>query len=95
MPKRHAAQRSCCFQSKRLEQLGERIEEVGYDAGLFVCHGRMTGNGQFLGMNLLGDGEREVIPLSVALLLVGRNRIVNLCLHAVVGKEGFQFITTR
>ena len=53
-------------------------------ARLFVCHGRMTGDAKLLLVNLFRDGQFKGIPLLIALLLVGRNRIMNLRLYTMV-----------
>lgn len=55
----------------------------------------MTGDGEFLRMNLFGDWQGEAIPISIALLFVRRDGIMDLGLHAVVAEILLQFITTR
>lgn len=62
----------------------KRIEEVGYVAGLFVGHGGIAGDGEFLGVNALGNRERQVMPFGITALLVGRNRIMDFGLNAIV-----------
>ena len=54
----------------------------------------MAGNGELLGMNELSDGQRKRSPLFVALLLMGRNGIVNLGLDAVISEVAFEFVAT-
>ena len=54
----------------------------------------MTGDGEFLRMNLFGDWQGEAIPISIALLFVRRNGIMDLGLHAVVAEILLQFVTT-
>ena len=46
----------------------------------------MAGNGKFLSVNLLSDGEREIIPIAVATLLVRRYGIMNLSLNTIILK---------
>ena len=53
----------------------------------------MTGDGEFLRMNLFGDWQGEAIPISIALLFVRRNGIMDLGLHAVVAEILLQFVT--
>ena len=46
----------------------------------------MAGDGEFLSVNLLSDGEREIIPIAVATLLVRRYGIMNLSLNTIILK---------
>lgn len=46
----------------------------------------MARDGKFLSMDLLSDGEREIIPIAVATLLVWRYGIMNLSLYAIILK---------
>ena len=59
------------------------IEEVDNGVGLFVCHGGVAGEAEFGGVYALGDGERQVVPLAVALLTVGWDGVVHLRLYAL------------
>ena len=52
----------------------------------------MAGDGEFLGVDLFGDGQREVVPCLITALLVGRNGIMDLRLDAIGGEECLQFI---
>ena len=54
----------------------------------------MAGDGEFLGVDLFGDGQREVVPCLITTLLVGRYGIMDLRLDAVGGEECLQFIAT-
>ena len=53
----------------------------------------MAGDGEFLGVDELGDGQREGIPVFIALLLVGRKGIMDLGLDAVVSEVTLEFVT--
>ena len=44
----------------------------------------MARDGKFLSVDLLSDGEREIIPIAVATLLVGRYGIMDLSLYAII-----------
>ena len=68
-------------------------------AGLFFFHSLMAGDGEFLTMDALSDGERgrggeEVGGFGVATLLMGRYGIVDLGLHAMIGKVLLELVTT-
>ena len=54
----------------------------------------MAGDGEFLGVDLLCDGQIKVIPLGIAFLLVGRNGIMDLCFDAVLSEVSLEFVTT-
>ena len=56
----------------------------------------MTGNGKLLLMDLLRNRQRKVIPLNIiTILLMGRNRIMDLRLNTVVSQIALQFVATR
>lgn len=46
----------------------------------------MARDGKFLSMDLLSDGERKMVPMAVATLLVWRYGIMNLSLYAIILK---------
>ena len=46
----------------------------------------MARDREFLSVDLLSDGEREIIPIAVAMLLVWRYGIMNLSLYAIILK---------
>ena len=46
----------------------------------------MARDGKFLSMDLLSDGEREIIPIAVATLLVWGYRIMDLSLNTIILK---------
>ena len=46
----------------------------------------MARDREFLSVDLLSDGEREMIPIAVAMLLVCRYGIMDLSLYAIVLK---------
>ena len=62
------------------------VEEVDDGVGLFVCHGGVAGEAELLGVNALSNRERQVVPFTVAQLLVGWDGVVDLGLYIVVGK---------
>ena len=43
----------------------------------------MAGDGEFLGVNLFGDGQREVVPFPTTTLLMRRYGVMDLCFYAV------------
>ena len=55
----------------------------------------MAGDAEFLLVDLLGDGERQMIPLLITLLLVGRYGIMYLRFNAVVCEISLQFVAAR
>lgn len=69
----------------------------GLDDGLdlLVGHGLMAGDGEFLLADKLCDGQFERIPLPIATLAVGRNRVMNLRLDAFFDEETLQFVAAR
>ena len=62
------------------------IEEVDHPVGLFICQSLMTGYAKLLGMNLLRNGEAQVIPLTIALLMVGWYGVMYLRFHIIITK---------
>ena len=60
-----------------------------------VCQRLMAGDGEFLGVDLLCDGQGKGAPFLIAALFVGRNGIVDLCLDTVVSEVSLEFVTTR
>ena len=54
----------------------------------------MAGDGEFLGVDLLCDGQIKVIPLGIAFLFMGRNGIMDLCFDAVVCEVSLEFVAT-
>ena len=69
------------------------IQEADDGGDFVIRQGLMTGDGEFLGVDELGDGQRKGIPVFIAFLLVGRNRIMNLGLDAVVSEVTLEFVT--
>lgn len=63
-------------------------------AGLFFGHGRIAGDGEFLGMDALGNRERQVVPFGIAALLVGRNGIMDFRLDAIVEEILAELVAT-
>ena len=61
----------------------ERIEEVGDCVGLFCCQRLMARDAEFLLMDMLRDRQGKDIPCRIALLLMGRNGIMNLRLYTM------------
>lgn len=70
------------------------IHQLCHTRGLFECHGLIAGQAEFFAVYLLGNGERQVVPLAIAMLFVRGYRIVNHRLHTVVEKVLLQFVTT-
>ena len=63
----------------------ETVDRCNYFLNLVVGEQRVQGKAQFFGRKLLGNGKREIVPLYIAPLLVGRHRIVYLCLNSERG----------
>ena len=63
-------------------------------AGLFFGHGRIAGDGEFLGVDALGNRERQVVPFGIAALLVGRNGIMDFRLDAIVEEILAELVAT-
>ena len=61
------------------------IDRRYYFINLVVGEQRVQGKAQFFGRKSLGNGTRKAVPLRKALLLVGRHRIVYLCLNSKRG----------
>ena len=68
------------------------IDEADYCGDFGVGHHGGDGEGELLGVDLLGDGKGEVVELRVAFLTVGRNGVVDDGLHAVVGEILLQLV---
>ena len=68
------------------------VDEADYLGDFGVGHHGGDGEGELLGVDLLGDREGEVVELRIAFLAVGRNRIVDDGLHAVVGEILLQLV---
>lgn len=62
------------------------VDEADYLGDFGVGHDGGDGEGEFLGVDLFGDGEGEVVELWVAFLTVGWDGVVDDCLDAVVGE---------
>ena len=62
------------------------IEEVDHKVGLFIFQGLMTRYAKLLGMDLLRNGETQVIPLAIALLTVRWYGVMYLRLYTIVTK---------
>lgn len=62
------------------------IEEVDHKVGLFIFQGLMTRYAKLLDMDLLRNGETQVIPLAIALLTVRWYGVMYLRLYTVVTK---------
>lgn len=62
------------------------VDEADYFGDFLIGHHGGDGEGELLGVDLLGDREGEVVELRVAFLTVGRDGVVDDGLHAVVGK---------
>ena len=58
----------------------------------FHRHHGANRQAEFLLMDLLGDGQREVVPFAVTFLFVGRNRIVDEGLDTVFRQILLQFV---
>lgn len=68
------------------------VDEADYFGDFGVGHDGGDGEGEFLGVDLFGDGEGEVVELGVAFLTVGRDGVVDDGLHAVVGEIFLQLV---
>ena len=68
------------------------VDEADYFGDFGVGHHGGDGEGEFLSVDQLGDGEGEAVELRVAFLTVGRNGVVDDGLHAVVGEILLQLV---
>ena len=67
--------------------MGVRLCGVDDGGDFVVCHRLMTGDGEFLSVNLLGEGQGKVIPRGITALFVGRNGVMYLRLDAFFREE--------
>ena len=68
------------------------VEKVDDTVDLLIGQRLMAGDGEFLGVDLLCDGQIKVIPLGIAFLFMGRNGIMDLCFDAVVCEVSLEFV---
>lgn len=68
------------------------VDEADHFGDFGVGHHGGDGEGELLGVDLLGDGKGEVMEFRVAFLTVGRNGVVDDGLHAVVGEIFLQLV---
>ena len=59
---------------------------------LFVGHHLTDGKTEDFMMDAFGDWKGKATPLLISLLFVGRYRIVNECLYALIGQMALQFV---
>ena len=70
----------------------EPVESAHYAFGLFLCHHAADGQRQFFAAQLFGDGQRETRQRSIALLAMGRDRVVDERLHPFGGEVLLQLV---
>ena len=70
---------------RKRKRESEAIDCRNYFFNLVVGEQGVQRQAQFLGRKSLGNGAREAVPLRIALLFVGRQRIVYLCLDSERG----------
>jgi hypothetical protein len=59
---------------------------------LFVCLGRVAGQGEFLCRNAFGDRELKRVPLPIGTLAVRGNGIMDLRLYALLRQTALQLL---
>ena len=72
--------------------LFESVEERDDPGDFRVRQSLMAGNGELLGVDLLGDGQLKLVPRWIAVLAVRRDGIVNRGLHTIVCKVLLQWV---
>lgn len=68
------------------------VDKADNFGDFLIGHHGGDGEGELLGVDLLGDREGEVVELRVAFLTVGRDGVVDDGLHAVVGEIFLQLV---
>ena len=63
--------------------------------GIVECQDGTDGKTEFLTVNALGDGQRQLAPFAVALLTVGWDGVVDECLYAVLREVLLQLVAAR
>ena len=80
-----------CFWRKRDLKSVQKLDD-GFR--FLVSHGRMAGKAEFLLVDALGDRQGKRVPRLIALLLVGRKRIVDFRTYVVGFQVCLQLIAT-
>ena len=81
-----------CLLLSRKPRIIKFINCFAYKGDFFHCHHRAYGEAKALVVDLLCDGVREMVPVFVSLLFVGRNGVVNVGLDVVLGEVVLELI---